>query len=69
MITPVLHSGDPFIGLSELDVEPESDETLFALFVTPGLPIFSLQNDSMPILLEDSVPRMRVENTQPTNTP
>lgn len=69
MVTPVLHAGDAFIGLSGLDLEPESDEKLFALFVIPGLPVFSLLNDGTPILLEDSVQRMRLENTQTPNTP
>ena len=69
MVTPVLNAEDAFIGLSGLDVEPKSDETLFALFVIPGLPVFSLLNDGTPILLEDSVQRMRLENTQTPNTP
>ena len=65
----VLHAEDALIGLSELDVEPESDKRLFAFFVFPGLPVFSLLNDGTLILLEDSVPRMRIASTQSTNTP
>ena len=69
MVSPVLHAGDAFIGLSALDVEPESDEKLFALFIIPGLPVLSLLNEGTPILLANSVPRMRLENTNKTNTP
>ena len=69
MVTPVLHARDALIGLSGLDVELESDKRLFALFVFPGLPVFSLLNDGTLILLEDSVPRMRIANTQTNNTP
>ena len=69
MVIPVLHAGDASIGLSGLDVELESDKRLFALFVFPGLPVFSPLNDGTLILLEDSVPRMRIANTQTNNTP
>ena len=69
MVTSVLHAGDALNSLSGLDVEPESDEAPFALSVNSGLPVFSLLNEGTPIPLEDSVSRMRIENTQSTNTP
>ena len=69
MVAPVIHAEDAVIGSLGLDVEPESDETLFAPFVIPGLLVPSLLNDGTPILLKESVLRIRLENTQLTNTP
>ena len=68
LVTKKHHAGDALAQLSGLDIEPESDEALFAPSANSGLPSSTRREKGTIIPLEDNVPRLPIENTQLTNT-